>query len=173
VRAPGGGCVLCRGGDARSSAFGRQRDRDHGGAGAGPSDGPERLSLPDTCPDRGSGWSLRSSSRYGRRSVKPSADATLVRTRHLPLLLAQGKSPRSRPSRRQQRRGSKPCGRCSAGASLPISGCLAPSRSGNAALRARPVPTRQNSRFWMSATSRTVIVRGVPNGGCAWPGSRD
>ena len=28
-----------------------------------------------------------------------------------------------------------------------------------------PVPTRQNSRFWMSATSRTVIVRGVPNGG--------
>ena len=30
---------------------------------------------------------------------------------------------------------------------------------------ARPVPTRQNNRFWMSATSRTIIVRGVPNGG--------
>jgi len=29
----------------------------------------------------------------------------------------------------------------------------------------RPVPTRQNSRFWMCRTSRTVIVRGVPNGG--------
>ena len=28
---------------------------------------------------------------------------------------------------------------------------------------ARPVPTRQNSRFWMSATSRAVIVRGAPN----------
>lgn len=25
--------------------------------------------------------------------------------------------------------------------------------------------TRQNSQFWTSATSRTVIVRGVPNGG--------
>ena len=32
---------------------------------------------------------------------------------------------------------------------------------------ARPVPTRQNSRFWMSATSRTVVVDGVPNGGIA------
>jgi len=29
------------------------------------------------------------------------------------------------------------------------------------------VPTRQNSRFWMSATSRTIIVGGVPNGGYA------
>jgi hypothetical protein len=28
---------------------------------------------------------------------------------------------------------------------------------------ARPVPTHQNSRFWMSATSRTVIARGIPN----------
>ena len=27
----------------------------------------------------------------------------------------------------------------------------------------RPVPTRQNSRFWMCPTSRTIIVRGVPN----------
>ncbi len=53
---------------------------DHGVQGRGPSDGPEHLSLPDTCPDRGSGWSFRSSSRYGRRSVKPSAQATLVRT---------------------------------------------------------------------------------------------
>jgi hypothetical protein len=31
--------------------------------------------------------------------------------------------------------------------------------------RARPLPTRQNSRFWMPATNRTVIVSGVPNGG--------
>ncbi len=46
-----------------------------------------------------------------------------------------GKSPRSRPPCPQQRRGSKPCRRCSAGTSLPISGCLAPSRRGNAALR--------------------------------------
>jgi site-specific DNA recombinase len=40
---------------------------------------------------------------------------------------------------------------------------------GNAALRTRPVPTRQNSRLWTSATSRTVIVCGVPNwaGVCA------
>ena len=30
---------------------------------------------------------------------------------------------------------------------------------------AEPMPTRQNSRLWMSATSRTVIVRSVPNGG--------
>jgi len=59
----------------------------------------------------------------------------LVRTRHLLLLLARGKSPRSRPPRPQQRRGSKPCRRCSAGTSLPISGCLARTRRGNAAFR--------------------------------------
>jgi len=46
--------------------------------------------LPDTRPDRGSGWSFRRSGRYGRRSVKPPADPTLVRTQHLPLLLARG-----------------------------------------------------------------------------------
>jgi len=46
-----------------------------------------------------------------------------------------GKSPRSRPPCPRQRRGSKPCRRCSAGTSLPISGCLAPSRRGNAPLR--------------------------------------
>jgi hypothetical protein len=45
---------------------------DHGMQGE-PSDGLKRLSLPDTCPVRGSCWSFRSSSRYGRRSVKPSA----------------------------------------------------------------------------------------------------
>ena len=45
-----------------------------------------------------------------------------------------GKSPRSRPCP-QQRTGPKPCSRCSAGTSLPISGCLAPSRRGNTALR--------------------------------------
>ena len=30
---------------------------------------------------------------------------------------------------------------------------------------ASPVPARQNSLFWMSATSRMVIGRGIPNGG--------
>ena len=32
---------------------------------------------------------------------------------------------------------------------------------------AAPLGMHQNSRFWMSATSRTVIVPGVPNGGSA------
>ena len=103
--------------------------------GEGSLTGSKRLILPDTCPDRDSGWSFRRSGRYSRRSVKPSADPTLVRTRHLLLLLARGKSPRSRPPRPQQRRGSKPCRRCSAGTSLPISGCLARTRRGNAAFR--------------------------------------
>ena len=57
-----------------------------------PSDGPERLSLPDTCPDRGSGWSFRSSSRYGRRSVKPlasvPASSSCLLTAHPPGSLA-------------------------------------------------------------------------------------
>ncbi len=45
-------------------------------------------------------------------------------------------------------------------------GMSAPSRRRNAAhSEARPVPSRQNSRFWMFATSQTANVRGVPNGG--------
>ena len=48
---------------------------------------------------------------------------------------SSGKSPQSRPPCPKQRRGSKPCRRCSAGTSLSISGRLAPSRRGNAALR--------------------------------------
>jgi hypothetical protein len=43
-----------------------------------------------------------------------------------------------------------------------ISGCLAPSRRGTQHPRVQPVPTRQNSRFWMSAASQRIIVRGVP-----------
>jgi hypothetical protein len=43
-------------------------------------------------------------------------------------------------------------------------GHLAPSRRGNAALRSpTSADPRQNSRFWMSATSRTIIVGGVLN----------
>ncbi len=60
------------------------------GAARGRQTGSKRLILPDTCPDQGSGWNFRRSRRYGRRSVKPSAQPTLVRTRHLPLLLARG-----------------------------------------------------------------------------------
>ena len=56
------------------------------------------------------------------------------RTRHLPFCWLEEWSPPSRPPCPQQRRGSKPCRRCSAGTSLPISGCLAPPRRGNAAL---------------------------------------
>lgn len=60
-----------------------------------------------------------------------------------------------------------PCRRCSADTSLPISGCLAPSPKRTRHSEARPVPKLQNSRFWISATNRTVIAHGVPNGyGC-------
>ena len=76
-----------------------------------------------------------------------------------------GKSPRSRPPCPQQRRGSKPCSRCSAGTSLPSRDARLHPAEGTQHSEARPVPTRQNSRFWMSATSRTVIVGGIPNGG--------
>ena len=41
------------------------------------------------------------------------------------ILLARGKLPRSSPPRPHQRRGSKPCGRCSVSLSLPVSECLA------------------------------------------------
>jgi hypothetical protein len=49
-----------------------------------------------------------------------------------------GKSPRSRLPVSSNASGSKPFRRCSADTSLPISGCLAPSRRGNAVLSARP-----------------------------------
>ena len=52
------------------------------------------------------------------------------------LLLARG-SPRDQDPCPQQRTGPKPCRRCSAGTSPPISGCLAPSRRGNTALRSQ------------------------------------
>jgi hypothetical protein len=100
--------------------------------------------LSDTCPDRGSGWSFRRSGRYGRRSVKPLADPTLVRTRHLPLLLARG-SRRDQDPRPQQRRGSSPVG-----AAQPVHRC--PSRDtwlhpaeGMQHSEARPVPTARTA----------------------------
>jgi hypothetical protein len=127
-----------------------------------------KVILPDMCPDRGSSWSFRRSSRYGRRSVKPSANPTLVRTRHLPLLLAWG-------SRRDQ----DPLSAATLGlkalqallsrhiaARLGMPGSN-PQREPSTQKPLTPVPTRQNSRFRMSATSRTVIVCGVPNGGDA------
>ena len=108
-----------------------------------------------------------------QRSVKPSADSTLVRTRHLPLLLARG-------SRRDQDHPVRSNAEAQSpeGAAQPARRC--PSRDawlhpaeGTRHSEARPVPARQNRRLWMSATSRRVIVRGVPNGRYAWPGSRD
>ena len=55
--------------------------------------------------------------------------------------------------------------RLAPGQSMSISGCLAPFRRGDVALRTPPVSARQNSWFWMSATSQMAIVRSVPNGG--------
>ncbi len=105
-------------------------------------------------------------SRYMTALYQPA----LVRTRHLPLLLARGKSPpQSRLPVRSNAEAQSP-----AGAAHPAHRC--PSRDaylgpaqGTQHSAARPAPTRQNSRFWMSATSRTVIVRGVPNGGSRAP----
>ena len=74
--------------------------------------------------------------RSGLRSGWPGCCPMFVRIRHLPLLLARG-SPRDQDPCPQQRTGPKPCRRCSAGTSLPISGCLAPSRRGNTALRSQ------------------------------------
>src|SRR6266567_1399689 len=72
VRAPGGGCTLQGGGDARSSAFARLIVS---GRGRSRQAGSKRSILPDMCPDRRSSWSFRSSSRYGQRSVKTAAPA--------------------------------------------------------------------------------------------------
>jgi hypothetical protein len=103
--------------DAHSGAFARWW------RGEGSLTGSKRLILPDTCPDRDSGWSFCRSGRYSRRSAKPSAQPTLVRTRHLPPLLAGEVAPiKTTLAAATQRH--KPCRRCSADTSLLIPGCL-------------------------------------------------
>ena len=61
-------------------------------------DDAETRRVPNTCATQGSQRCLRWSRHCGGGSVKPSADPMLVRNRHLPLLLARGKPPRSRPT---------------------------------------------------------------------------
>ena len=95
--------------------------------------------------------------------LKRSADPTLVRPRHLPLLPARGSRRDQDHPVRSNAEAQSPAGGCSAGTTLPISGCLAPSRKGTEHSEARPVPTRQNSRFWMSATSRTITAAAALN----------
>jgi len=122
--------------------------------------------LPDTCPDRGSGWSFRRSGRYSRLSVKPSAQPALVRTRYLPSLLARRKAPRSRPHWPQQRTGIAllAFGRhITAHVGMPG---FHPCRR-DRALRSLTSTARQNNRFWMAAAILTVIVPGIPRRQCA------
>ena len=117
--------------------------------------------------------------RSGLRSGWPGCCPMFIRIRHLPLLLARG-SPRDQDPVRSNATGPKPCRRCSAGTSPPISGCLAPSRSQEHSTqkpgqcpRARtagsgcPKPAGQSS----SAAYRTAaIVRHVCGGGHAGGG---
>ena len=117
--------------------------------------------------------------RSGLRSGWPGCCPMLVRIRHLPLLLARG-SPRDQDPCPQQRTGPKPCRRCSAGTSLPISGCLAPSRRGNTALRSQasahapeqPVLDVRNQpdNHRRRRTVQAAIVRHVCGGGHAGGG---
>jgi hypothetical protein len=87
-------------------------------------------------------------------------------TRRVPNARAtQGNQRRSRWSRPYGEGSVKSSAQHMPAQSLPISGCLVPFRRGDAALRTPPVPERQNSRFWMSATSRMAIVCSTPNGG--------
>lgn len=123
---------LWRGGEDRSGAFGRWRNRWMRATAKGRQIGSKRMIMPDTCPDRGSRWSFRRSGCCSGRSVKPSTQPALVRTRHLPLLLARG-------SRRDQdhpvRSNAK--AKSPAGAAQPTHRC--PSR------RAGSIPQRERS----------------------------
>ena len=121
--------------------------------------------LPDTCPDRRSGWSFRRSGRSSRRSVKPSADPTLVRTRHLPLLPARGSRRDQDHAVRSNAEDQSPAGTAQPAHRCPSRDAWLHPAEGTQHSEARPVPTRQNSQFCTSATSRAVIVRSVPNGG--------
>jgi hypothetical protein len=108
-------------GDVRSDAFGRRRSRSLG-RGEGPSDRLRELDHARHVPRSGFRWTFPQIRTLWSQSVKPSADPTLVRTRHLPLLLSRGKSPPSRPPWPQPRKGSKRCRRCSGpDTSLPTS----------------------------------------------------
>lgn len=99
----------------------------------------------------------------GLRFVNPSADPALIRGRRLPFCwpveAAAIKTTLSAATQRLKALQALLSGHIAAHLGMPGS-----IRRGNAVPRTRPVPTRQNSQFWMSATSRTVIVRGVPNG---------
>ena len=110
--------------------------------------------LPDTCPDRRSGWSFRRSGRSSRRSVKPSADPTLVRTRHLPLLPARGSRRDQDHAVRSNAEDQSPAGTAQPAHRCPSRDAWLHPAEGTQHSEARPVPTRQNSQFWMSATSR-------------------
>ena len=136
--------------------------------------GSKRLIMPDTCPDRGSRWSFRRSGRCSGRSVKPSADPRLVRTRHLLILLARGsRRDHDHPVRNAEAQSptgaaqsahrshlpelSEPVQRFRFGGGgvdrlLPISGCLAPSRRGNAALSS-PTSADASGDMYVGATA--------------------
>jgi hypothetical protein len=99
----------------------------------------------------------------GQRAQKPSADPTLVRTRHLPPLLARGSHRDQDHAVRSNAEAQSPAGGCSAGTSLHISGCLAPSRRGNAALRSPASAAAPEQPVLDVRNQPTAIVGGVPN----------
>ena len=81
--------------------------------GRGPSDGSERFSLPDTCPDWGSGWSFRSSSCYGRGLENVGGGPYVRSNQNLPFLLARG-SRRDQDHSVRSNAEAQACRRCSA-----------------------------------------------------------
>ena len=128
--------------------------------------GSECLIMPNACahtlPKRR--WP-RSQPRC-RRSVKPSAGPTLIRTRHLPFC-RRGKAAAIKTTPSAATQGLKAL---QALLSLRIASHL--EMRGIVPQRKRSTqkpdqPTHQNSRFWMSATGWAIIVGGVPNGGSA------
>ena len=85
--------------------------------------------------------------------ARPHRHAVRVRAVHVDPDAERVLSPRSRPLSAATQR-IKALRRCPASASLPIRDVWLHPAEGTQHSEARPVPTRQNSRLWMSATSR-------------------
>lgn len=130
-------------------------------SGEGPSDRLQAFDHARYVPRSGFSGSFRRSGRCSRRSAKPSAQPMLVRTRHLPPLLARRKAPIKTTLAVAAQRHK---------ALLALSWHIAahvempsfhPRRRGRV-LRS-PTSTAPEHRFWMAAAILTVSIPGIPN----------
>ena len=135
-----------------------------------PGEGWRARCVPDTCPDRGSRWDFRRSARCSGRSVKPRLTPRWLGPDSCPFCRL-GKPPRSDHPDHSNAEAQNPAGAAQSAHRCPSRIPWLHPEEGTQHSEARPVLTRQNSRFWMSAASRTIIVRGIPNGGSRMAGA--